>query len=542
MKWLFQLLSIRLFLLLMGVMLLIFAFYVYRNIQITSSNLLSYISGSASRTSQLISGTIKQSMLLDHREVILETIRTLGSQPDFTSIHIYSSTGEIVFASDSVWVEDKGDIETDACNACHSASALADSATPNTWNQICEMPGGERFLSFFHVIKNEPACSDSDCHAHGPNDKILGVIDVKMPLDRVDESAAKTRDEMILSSLIMAFFISAISGLFVYRMVQKPARSLQLGLNTISCGDLTTRLEYDSKSEIGELTRSFNVMAEGLSKERIEYEEWTHTLEDEVAQRTQELQSAREQMVQMGKMVSLGKISASIAHEINNPLFGILTYAKLILRELELQPISEQSLPMLQNHLSIIKRESSRCGDIVKNLMDFARPVGGKLERHHLNSVFEKNLVLLKSHTKEKQISIETRFAEEDAEITCDANLCQQAFIALCINAIESMPNGGRITIETALLDTEFSVKISDTGTGIPKEILPRIFEPFFTTKSSTAGESGLGLGLSIVHDIVQRHHGRITADSILGEGTTFTITIPKEQDEEKLTPDDNSV
>jgi two-component system NtrC family sensor kinase len=362
------------------------------------------------------------------------------------------------------------------------------------------------------------------------------VLDVKMSLASVDRSLAATQRSLVISSLMTTLFISVLSGVFIYRMIRKPISQLSTGMRTIAAGNLSTRIPIRSNDEIGELGESFNTMADDLQKARGELEEWARTLEDRIAKKSKELEQVQAQVVHMEKMASLGKLSASIAHEINNPLFGILTYAKLSLRELNPEKIEAAQVPTIRKYLSIIQQESSRCGDIVKNLLDFARQTGGEFTRQHLNQIVDQTLVLLTHHFQMAQIEVSRDFTDNNDELLCDPKQIQQALIAPCINSVEAMPEGGSLTIKTFGDVNTVSVQIIDTGVGISKDVIPRIFEPFFTTKEGKRGETGLGLGLSVAYGIVQRHQGRIDVESAPDAGTTLTITLPREPESEGKT------
>jgi two-component system NtrC family sensor kinase len=338
---------------------------------------------------------------------------------------------------------------------------------------------------------------------------------------------------MIVSSLLMTLVVAGVSGLFIFRVIRQPIKRLQDGMTTVSSGDLDAKIDLTTDGEIGVLAQSFNEMASDLKRARDELHGWAHTLEDRIAEKTEELQLAQAQVIHMEKMASIGKLSASIAHEINNPLFGILMHAKLILRELGDDHVDEDKL---KRHLIVIQKESGRCGEIVKNLLDFARQTGGEFDRHHLNSSVEQVLFLLSHHFKMQEISVKKKLMQKDDELVCDARQLQQAIIAPCINAVEAMPNGGSLTIQTSGDSDRVSIRISDTGMGIPREALPKVFEPFFTTKE---GEAGLGLGLSVVYGIVQRHKGEIEIDSQPNKGTTVTIVLPREPKFEESDEDD---
>lgn len=533
MKSFFNFLSVRLFLFVMGTTLLIFGVHIYLDIRITSENLINSVKDSADRTGELIKNSTRYSMLLNRKGEVREIIRDLGSHGDFVGINVYNKAGEIVFSTDSSAVGSKVDFYAEACVVCHSGELPLRAVPDGSRVRVYEAPDKQHILGVIHPIRNEPACYEAECHVHGPDETTLGVLDVKMSLGGVDELITQSRNAMILSSLFMAILVSAVSGLFLYRVVQKPIGALSVGMDTIAGGDLTARLDYDSATELGKLSRSFNKMADDLSEARREVREWANTLEDRIAKKTEELEQVQEQMIHMEKMASLGQLSASVAHEINNPLFGILTYAKLSGRELEHGSLDDKTVLAIKNHLSVIQREAIRCGDIVKNLLDFARPTGGDFALYRLNESIEHTLRLLEPHLSKKQIAVQTNFTKDIDEVTCDANQCQQAMLAICLNAIESMPDGGRLTVGTRREADHFTIEIGDTGHGIPEESIPRIFEPFYTSKTTSAGRAGYGLGLSVAYGIIQRHRGKIDVSSTVGKGTTFTITIPLEQNPE---------
>jgi two-component system NtrC family sensor kinase len=215
-----------------------------------------------------------------------------------------------------------------------------------------------------------------------------------------------------------------------------------------------------------------------------------------------------------------------VAHEINNPLFSILTYAKLILANADETGLDEDQVESIRKCATVIKDESSRCGDIVKGLLDFARQTGGRFERHHLSEILERTMVVLKHHFEMSQIQVKTELDKDYDALVCDGRQIQQAIIAPCINAVEAMESGGTLTIRTRGDRDNVVIEIIDNGKGIEPDTLDRIFEPFFTTKE---GEAGLGLGLAVTYGVVQRHRGKIDVESEPNKGTTIRITLPKE-------------
>jgi len=269
----------------------------------------------------------------------------------------------------------------------------------------------------------------------------------------------------------------------------------------------------------------FKLMTQQLKDANEANQEWSSTLERKVRDKSEELKKAQARLLLVEKIASLGKLSAVVAHEINNPMSGILTYAKLCLKIIQ-NPVSlsrEQTNSVVQ-FLSVIRDEAIRCGDIVKNLLIFAKKDFGKWTEESLNKIISNSIQLVKHKMQMKELELFQELAEGNDIIYCDASGIQHVFVALFINAIDAMTKGGRLKIKTMFLDSsnEVQIVISDTGSGIPDEILPHIFEPFVSTKEST------GLGLAVVYGIIQQHKGEIEVESKTNQGTTFIMTLPR--------------
>jgi two-component system NtrC family sensor kinase len=218
-----------------------------------------------------------------------------------------------------------------------------------------------------------------------------------------------------------------------------------------------------------------------------------------------------------------------VAHELNNPLTGVLTYAGLVRRELGDQPIAAEMRDELTQYLSLIEKECKRCGAIVQNLLVFARPTGVEMASVDLNQVVQRSLMLVRHHLEISNVKLECELLSGDSRIVADEGHVQQALIALLVNAVEAMKNlpggEGQLSVRLRGAADEVEIEVADTGVGIPPEVLPQIFEPFFSTKEA---ENGVGLGLAVVYGIVQRHGGRIEVESQVGEGTVFHVHLPR--------------
>lgn len=240
----------------------------------------------------------------------------------------------------------------------------------------------------------------------------------------------------------------------------------------------------------------------------------------------QELKKTKSTLALSEKMASLGRLSAMVAHEINNPLSGILSYARLSTRVLEKEEPGPADLETVKSNLSVISGETKRCGDIVKNLLLFARRSIGNVEQVHLNDIVALSARVIDHSAKMKGIELKTTLDEKDDTVRCDPGAIQQILVALIVNSMDASSSGTRITLKTECGDPDHvRFKVIDQGHGIAEKDLPFIFDPFFSTKDSN---SSLGLGLSAVYGIVQSHSGTIHVDSTQGRGTRFTVTLPR--------------
>jgi two-component system NtrC family sensor kinase len=333
--------------------------------------------------------------------------------------------------------------------------------------------------------------------------------------------------------MMLTFLLVAASGVLVVlgltylitRSMIHPLEEMARATDRIAAGDLDLTVTSTSRDEIGILANSFNKMLASLKTMKIELEEWGRTLEEKVNKRTEELAVVQNQMAQSEKLASLGRIAAGVAHEINNPLSGVLTFSMLALED------CEDDHPMKESLETIVK-QTLRCRETVKGLLDFARQSTSAPAITEINSVVDKTLQLLENQTIFHNIQMIRKFDPKLPEIFIDAGQLQQVIVNIVINAIDAMEENGTLTIETRDVPQtrEILIRISDTGKGIPDDVLPFIFEPFFTTKK--VGK-GTGLGLAIVHGIVTRAGGKIAVESS-PKGATFTIRLPVTKEDKK--------
>ena len=361
------------------------------------------------------------------------------------------------------------------------------------------------------------------CHAHPRDRAMLGVLDVGVSLAPVDQDLAAFRRTGLVATALLALVLAAVFWWVASRRVVRPVEALVQATRRVAHDELDVELRVDPRGELGLLAASFNEMIRSLRRVEGELQSLNEQLEHKVEERTAELKAAQATLVRTEKLSSLGKLSASIAHEINNPLAGILTFAKLMIRTIEAGPVGEEGRRTLVKQLALVQRETERCTAIVRNLLDFARERPLSLKAVDVNHALEEVFSLSLNQVAIQGVQVEKDLARVPP-VHADFGLLRQAFLNIVMNAIEAMGKGGSLRVTTRPLPAEDAVEVvfQDDGPGIPPAILNKVFDPFFTTK-----EKGTGLGLSVVYGIVERHKGTVTVESEPGKGTRFTIRLP---------------
>jgi two-component system NtrC family sensor kinase len=511
-----------------GSMALLLGLYGYWHLRLWRQAQHEMIFQSADRTSDIIWRSIHYSMLRNQREEVFHIINTIGHEAGISRIRIFNKEGQIPFSTDPQEVGQFVDKKAEACYVCHAQSQPLTRLNRPDRLRIYKAADGTRVLGLIRPIENEPDCSNAACHVHAASDQVLGVLDTNLSLAPVDQVVARRQRQIALFTLASIVLLSLISAGLIRVTVHNPVRHLTEGTRHVAEGELDYSLPVASGDELGSLAASFNRMTERLKKAQEENQRWTRTLEARVQEKTGELERAYHRLVQSEKMASLGKLAAVVAHEINNPLAGILTYSKLISRLVDKGLENQERRREVKNDLLEIEGESRRCGAIVKNLLTFARQAPLNPQKSDLAEVVERCLLLMGHQCALQQVDVQSHLDPRMPSIYCDAGQIQQVLLALLMNAVEAMPQGGRLKVETAYHPErrEARIMVSDDGMGIPKDVLSHIFEPFFTTKAES---KSVGLGLAIAFGIVQQHGGNIEVSSTPQKGTTFTVILPEE-------------
>jgi signal transduction histidine kinase len=298
-------------------------------------------------------------------------------------------------------------------------------------------------------------------------------------------------------------------------------------MENVTAGKLEQRVMITSQDEMGRLSATFNTMTKELTDSRGKMENWTKSLEEGIAKKTEELKSSQERLIQAEKLASLGRLTADVAHEIRNPLTALGGFAR------RLHKIADGDKE--KEYAEIVLTEVDRLEKILKDVLTFSRDARSHLEKHNIEDIVHDVMKVILTFAGTFH-DIEVVRGENLQPVLIDKDQVRQALDNLVSNAIDAMPHGGRLTITAGrevIHDVPYMfLRVTDTGEGIPSQSLPLIFEPFFTTKKIG---HGTGLGLSITRKIMEEHGGLIRAESREGQGASFTIYFPFQSEEESL-------
>ena len=480
----------------------------------------------ADELSRGITSVTWHAMLANDRPAAYEVMKTIAANPGISRIRIFNKQGEVMFSTKPD-DEKHVDENTEACVMCHSSGKPPlVNIDASSRSRIVRTADGSRQLAMITPIYNEPSCSDARCHAHPGSTNVLGVLDVAFDLKPLDQQLQSARAEVLVVTGIQILLIGLFIVFFTRRFVDRPIRKLIEGTKAVSQMQLRHVVEISSSQELGELAHAFNLMSERLDKAMAELNQATQDLEMKVRERTKQLEVAHQKLLQSDRLASLGQLSATVAHEINNPIAGVLNFAMLLNRILKDNGIPNERVAEFRNYLGQIITETTRVGRIVSDLLAFSRRSKPQSTDVDLNAVIKSTLALLRHRLELGNVALDLHLSETLPRIECDSSQMQQVIINLVMNGAEACQSKGQgtVSVYTRQENDQVVLEISDTGDGIPPEIMSKIFDPFFTTK----GEGkGVGLGLSVVYGIVDAHGGDITVDSKAGEGATFRVTLP---------------
>jgi len=470
----------------------------------------------------MVVAAARDAMLHNDREQIEKTIVAIAEQREVERIRIIVKGGRIVYSTEPNEVGRVLDTREEQCLGCHQRAMPPETMPEEDRARIVDRPGG-RVMGITQVIRNEPDCANAACHAHSPDQSLLGVLDINLRLGPYDEARRRSAVDLLLTSLVGILAVLGIAVAGVQWMVHRPVQKLIGETDKLGHGDLSARVPEMTNDELGTLAKTFNRMAQDLDAAHSELVSWAQTLEQRVEEKTSELKRAQEKIVQVERMASLGRLAAVVAHEINNPLSSVVTYAKILVRRLESRELDDECRENLE-YLESIASEASRCGEIVAQLLSFAKGGGGEFTVVDINQVVDRAVFLTRHKLELAEVGCELELEENMPEILADSGQIQQALMALLINAGEALDRGGGVVVRTGTCVEGIEIVIEDDGPGMEPDVARRAFEPFYTTKS---GSSGVGLGLAVVYGIMERHGGRVELTTAPGKGSRFALVLP---------------
>ncbi len=368
------------------------------------------------------------------------------------------------------------------------------------------------------------------------NMETIGIARVGLSLANLQLEISRSQTAAILLTLMVVLSVIIIMTAFV-RIIIRPIESLVNITDQISKGDLSKTVEITRSDEIGLLAKSFNRMIDSLKQSKDEIEDYNRTLEEKIIERTHELEDAQQQLVQTEKLAGIGQLAAGVAHELNNPLGGILGYAQFTLEKMEKKDVTslnEKDYKSFKRYIKDIETQSRRCKAIVQNLLRFSRS-SNKIEFQDsdINQIIQETLTFVEHQFVMKQVKLSKELDSTIPPIQGNPGQLQQVFTNMLMNGLHASESGTELVVSSKFLPPlgEFpgtvEINFTDQGSGINEQDIKKIFEPFFTTKEIG---KGTGLGLSVSYGIIKDHNGEIKVNSSPNKGTTFTVMIPLEK------------
>jgi len=510
---------------------IVLALFMFLVIRHEREELLDEAVGRVTQLSEVITRSTRFAMLQNQPYYVHRIIEDVGSHKSIDKVRIFSKEGTIIDSTYPAEIGQKVDRKAEGCVRCHLGQQPLEQLPRDERSRIFTGADGGRLLGTMEVIRNEPSCSNAGCHVHSSSQSVLGVLDIVYKLDDIDSTMRESAYTIAGMSLGFIILAALAVSIFVHRLVYVPLTDLELGAKRVAGGNLADPLPVRGEDEFGQLASSFNAMMVALRNSQAELREWGYTLEKKVEERTQQLKIAEAESVQTEKLASVGLLAAGIAHELNNPLTGVLTFSSLIRQNMpEGSPDAED--------MDLVIRETKRCADIIRRLLDFAREKAPEKKYTDLNQVIEETARLVQRPANLSDIVITLELDRDLPPVWVDGHLIKQVIMNMLVNAQHAIEDGGNITLKTRRFPMPLSpepgappvpmveISIVDTGCGIPEQNLKRIFDPFFTSKE--VGK-GTGLGLSVSHGIVKAHGGTIKVESTVGSGSTFRVYLPLE-------------
>ncbi len=470
-------------------------------------------------SADLVWRALRYSMLSADYGVMQRAVEAIAASEDIQDIKVFDPSGKVVFASNPA---DRGGVVEKT--RLVEASLRGETTSPLIYR---DGPGRMEFLI---PVLNEPSCSTAKCHAPPEEQRVLGVLKTTFSTAAIDNTKRQMFRGTIFFGIIYVVSASVLLILIFYKFVSRPVKLLEQGMRRLATGNFDTPIDIRSSDEMGLLARTFNTMAADIKEYRENMENWTKNLQDEVDRKTTEIVNAQEQIINAEKLASLGRMSAGVAHELNSPLTGIITFAHFL--KSRTPPDKSQDL----EDINVIIEQAERCTKIIKGMLGFARKGVSEVTDIDVNELLKLTVEMVKNQAKFHNVNLVMELGADLAPVKIDPNSMQQVFLNMLTNAADAMNDKGEIRLATREVSEGpgpgnrfVEIEVTDNGPGIYPNNLGKIFEPFFTTKP--VGK-GTGLGLPVSYGIVKKHGGDIVVRSKVGEGTSFFIRLPASLEE----------
>jgi len=468
--------------------------------------------------SETIIATTHHAMLVGDVDEAYQLMERAGIQENIKNIRLIDKQGVIRFSLYENEIETVIDSSQDpSCDMCHYEGKPRVQASTMDRRRVFPDERGEEVMGITRGIYNDPSCSQPSCHYHPADVNLLGVLDIVVTTENVMAQITRYRNNVLVELVFLLIALLLCLNLLTGKLITQPVNTLLDHTRALSRGEWPF-IENTTNDEFGELAESFNEMTSSLKKAGEDREKWAATLETKVEERTQQIREMQSVIIRSEKLASLGELAAGIAHELNNPLTGIVLHASIIEDNPELPP-------HLKEDLHTITGEADRCARIVKNLLDFSRKTEPTKAMNNINDTIDRALSLVENLAPFQNIQIVKEYSDNLPDLLLDPGQIEQVFVNMFVNASQAMEDGDSLILSTGLelRGEAVHIRVQDTGQGISEKNIGRIFDPFFSTK----GAKGTGLGLSVSYGIIEGHGGTIEVRSEVGKGTVFTITIP---------------
>jgi len=476
---------------------------------------------------EMIEKTLFANMHALQTGAIQQTIEAIGTSRNIRGIRIFTFDGKVIFSSIPEKVNSFIRKDSLSCRLCHTTDgppgreSLKINQGETAW-MIARQEDSGRFIKLARPIMNRKSCFTASCHQHSPEKKVLGILETDYSLSSIDRTIVRQKVTTVFFGIVFTAFCSVVLCVILWKLIIRPIMLLSDGMKKVSGGDLEHHIEINTRDEMGMIARTFNQMTQELKADRQKLENWAKELEAEVNRKTEEIRRGQEQLFHAEKLASLGRMAAGVAHEINSPLTGIVTFAHLMLKRI---PPEKK---MDREDLEVIIEQAERCSRIIKGLLGFSRAIPSEKTEIDINATIRQTIDIIRNQAKFHNVKIHLDLDPELPRVRGDASQLQQVYMNLLINAADAMNDRGEVHIATREVSDNgksfVEIEFTDTGPGIPEEYLGKLFEPFFTTKP--VGK-GTGLGLAVSHGIIKKHGGYIRVKSSPGKGTSFYLRIP---------------